>query len=315
MKDKADIIFLQETYSTPEVENVWKSQWRGELFFSHGSEHSRGVLTLVKEGLDCQLKVCKQDELGRYVVQGQPFIFANIYAPNKVNEQCVFYDEIRNELAEVEADADHRIIIGSDFNVILDPDLDGSGGKPKLKESCKKIENLCSSFDLIDIWRIRNPGTKRFSWRQKNPTIQRHLDYWLIANSIQEEVERVDIIPDIRSDHSAITLYINGIENTTYGPSFWKFNASLLEDKEYMNKINQKSWEWIEENREIQDPRVLCDTKYKIRYETIVYSKKKAKERRSVLVSLEERLKECQVKCDEDPTPENLNNLEITQTE
>ena len=45
MKDKADIIFLQETYSTPEVENVWKSQWRGELFFSHGSEHSRGVLT------------------------------------------------------------------------------------------------------------------------------------------------------------------------------------------------------------------------------------------------------------------------------
>ena len=83
-----------------------------------------------------------------------------------------------------------------------------------------------------------------------------------------------------------------------------------------MNKINQKSWEWIEENREIQDPRVLWDfLKYKIHYEMIVYSKKKAKDRRSVLVSLEERLKECQLKCDEDPTPENLNNLEITQTE
>ena len=179
------------------------------VFFCHSSEHSRGVLTLVKERLDCQLKVCKQDELGRYVilkglVQGQPFIFANIYAPNKVNEQCIFYDEIRNELAEVEADADHRIIIGGDFNVILDPDLDGSGGKPKLKESCKNLENLCSAFDLIDIWRIRNPGAKRFSWRQKNPTIQRRLDYWLIANSIQEEVEKVDIIPAIRSDHSAI---------------------------------------------------------------------------------------------------------------
>ena len=39
----------------------------------------------------------------------------------------------------------------------------------------------------------------------------------------------------------------------------------------------------------------------------IVYSKKKAKERRLVLVSLEERLKECQVKCDEDPTREILN--------
>ena len=142
MKDKADIVFPQETYSTPEVENVWKSQWRGELFFSHGLEHSRGVLTLVKEGLDCQLKVCKQDELGHVIlkgiVQGQPFIFVNIYALNKVNEQCVFYDEIHNELGKVETDADHRIIIGGDFNVILNPDLDGSGGKPKLKESSKK---------------------------------------------------------------------------------------------------------------------------------------------------------------------------------
>jgi exonuclease III len=198
----------------------------GGAVFSHGSEHSRGVLTLVKEGLDCELKVCKQDELGRYIilkgfVQGQPFIVANIYAPNKVNEQCVFYDEIQNELAKLEADADHQIIIGGDFNVILDPDLDRSGGKPKLKESSKNIENLCSSFDLIDIWRIRNPIVKRFSWRQKNPAIQRRLDYWLITNSIQEEVEKVDIIPAIRSDHSAITLHVNGIENTTYGPSIW----------------------------------------------------------------------------------------------
>ena len=227
-----------------------------------------------------------------------------------------FYDEIHHELAKMEADADHRIIVGGDFNVILDPDLDGSGGKPKFKESCKKIENLCSVFDLIDIWRIRNPDVKRFSWRQKNPAIQRCLDYWLITDSLQEEVEKVDIIPAIRSDHSAITLHINGIENMTYGPSFWKFNASLLEDEEYVNKIYEKSRKWIEENREIQDPRVLWDfLKYKICYETIVYSKKKAKERRSVLVSLEERLKECQVKCDEDPTPENLNDLEIIQTE
>ena len=99
----------------------------------------------------------------------------------------------------------------------------------------------------------------------------------LITDSIQEELEKVDIIPAIRSDHSAITLQINGIENTTCGPSFWKFNASLLKDEEYVNKIYEKSLEWIEENREIQDPRVLWDfLKYKIRYETIVYSKKKA---------------------------------------
>ena len=88
------------------------------------------------------------------------------------------------------------------INVIRDPDLDGSGGSPKLKESSKKIENLCLSLDLIDIWRIRNPKLKRFSWRQKSPMIQQWLDYWLISNNIQKEIDKVDIIPAIRSGNS-----------------------------------------------------------------------------------------------------------------
>ena len=100
------------------------------------------------------------------------------------------------------------MIIGGDFNVILDADLDGTGGKPQVKESCKQIDNLCSSFDLIDIWRIRNPDVKRFTWRQKIPIVQRRLDFWLITSSIQEEVENVDIIPAIRTDHSAISMHI-----------------------------------------------------------------------------------------------------------
>ena len=49
-------------------------------------------------------------------------------------------------LDEFEIDADSDIIIGRDFNVILDCDMDGFGGKPKLKIAGKKIENLCSSY-------------------------------------------------------------------------------------------------------------------------------------------------------------------------
>ena len=48
----------------------------------------------------------------------------------------------------------------------------------------------------------------------KNPTIQRRLDFWRISSSVQEEVEDVDIIPAIRTDHSAITMHIIGIEET-----------------------------------------------------------------------------------------------------
>ena len=61
-------------------------------------------------------------------------------------------------------DDECRIIAGGDFNVILDPKLDGN---PKLKESGKLIENICLTHDLVDIWGVRNPTLERFMWSPK----------------------------------------------------------------------------------------------------------------------------------------------------
>ena len=148
-------------------------------------------------------------------------------------------------------------------------------------ESVKCIDNICLANDLIDIWRIRNPNLKRFTWRQKTPVIQRRLDFWLVSNGMQEDIDNVDVIPSLKSDHSAIVLSINGIENRPRGPSFWKLNSSLLDDKEYVSLINMKYPLWNDEFKENNDPRLFWDLmKYRIRQESISYSKLKAKERR-----------------------------------
>ena len=123
-KEKADIIFLQETYSTVHVENTWKSQWKGDLFFAHSSKASKGVLILVKDNLDFKLLSCKLDIPGHFIilkanVQDQPFYLDNNYAPNKTKEQCTFFQEIQNELENLEIEVDGNTIIGGDFNVIL----------------------------------------------------------------------------------------------------------------------------------------------------------------------------------------------------
>ena len=96
-------------------------------------------------------------------------MFSLISTPQTKSMNAVYYEEIHKEIDQLpDIDMDCRVIIGGDFNVILEPNLDGSGGgDPKLKDSCIKVENICSNLDLIDIWRIRNPGVKRFSWRQK----------------------------------------------------------------------------------------------------------------------------------------------------
>ena len=69
-----------------------------------------------------------------------------------------------------------KIVIGEDFNIALDSDLDCSGGNSFRKDSVKNIHDLCLDYDLVDIWRIRNPETKRFTWRQKNPLTQSRLE-------------------------------------------------------------------------------------------------------------------------------------------
>ena len=71
--------------------------------------------------------------------------------------------------------------------------LMGAGGIKKTKESVKILEDICLEQDLIDIWRVRNPTEKRFTWRQKTPIIQRHLDYWLVNDSLQDGIVSVDV--------------------------------------------------------------------------------------------------------------------------
>ena len=138
---KYDIIFLQETYSTLDVENIWKMQWQGKLQFAHGSNHSCGVMILVRSDLDFGIKSVNFDGEGRSIimeadVQGSLFLFVNICAPNKVQDQCQFFDNYLNKkIEDIVVNKEHRIILGGDFNVTFDSDLDCSGGKPFKKDS------------------------------------------------------------------------------------------------------------------------------------------------------------------------------------
>ena len=226
------------------------------------------------------------------------------------------FSKLSEELKDFVTDADKSVVVGGDFNVILDQDLDGRGGHKKRKDSVQYVEDMIIEHDLADIWRIRNPTDTRFTWRQKSPLIQRRLDYWLISNHLQEDVESVEIVTAIRSDHSAITLSVNGLDENDRGPSFWKFNSDLINDQEYCDLLRLEYKMWLEDFKEVNDKRVLWDLiKYKIRQRTIVYSKAKARKKREKVNQLEESLRSCTTKCDNNPSKENLEQLECLQVE
>ena len=76
----------------------------------------------------------------------------------------------------------------------------------------ERILCMQTELDLIDIWRIRNPSMRSYTWSQKSPCTFCRLDYWLISNNLQDFVQSTNISPAIRTDHAAIDLGIGDIE-------------------------------------------------------------------------------------------------------
>ena len=152
---------------------------------------------------------------------------------------------------------------------------------------------------------------KCFSWRRKNPFLQRRLDCWLLSDSYQEEVECIDITPSLDSDHSAIVLHFTSVEEKKHGPSYWKFNVSFLRNSVFCKLIAESVPLWREELKEVTDKRVLWDIiKYRIRQVPIKYSKGKANARRQKLKVIEDLLKQCEEDCSVSPSTENMEKME-----
>lgn len=85
----------------------------------------------------------------------------------------------------------------------------------------------------------------------------------------------------IKSDHNVILLNINSALYANIGPGFWKFNASFLEDICFVNHVSENLKTLKEKYKALEDKHLKRDSiKFKIRGNTIKYSKLKAKKTR-----------------------------------
>ena len=105
--------------------------------------------------------------------------------------------------------------------------------------TCMSIfREIVSEFELVDVWRARNPNKKRFTWRRCCPLQQSRIDYFTISNTLRrsQQISKVDIEPGIRSDHSLIILEME-LVGRKRGPGLWRFNNSLLDNKQVTDEI------------------------------------------------------------------------------
>ena len=78
-----------------------------------------------------------------------------------------------------------QIVIGGDFNCTLAP-LDKTTGTSteRKKIVMNKIKNLCTNYDLQDVWRSQHSRTSQYTWRNNSLKVQCRLDYWLVSKEL-----------------------------------------------------------------------------------------------------------------------------------
>jgi exonuclease III len=297
-KQGGDIVFLQESYSSNEIENKWVQEWGGTGYFLHGTKHSKGIAILIRKNLNINILDIEKDKSNRILllkikIDERILYLINVYAPNKEAEQITFINAISRIITKYEINNGDNVIIGGDWNQVMNVNLDKCGGISHIvrQKYADKIAELMGTIDVLDIWRLRNSAKKRYTWRQKNPLIKCRLDYFLVSQHMQEHIIKTDILPAMLSDHSPITLSLKFIDTPSIGPGHWKLNVAVLEETDYKTKmrehlINMKKMYSGMENLNLQWELI----KYEIRKFSIEYCKKRKKKMNEIRVAKEKEL-------------------------
>ena len=106
-----------------------------------------------------QINKTHSDPNGRFIIcdintnstNGTCFTLCNLYTPSE--ERPEFFRDISNYLQDFQC---NEIIIGGDFNLVMDIKKDKRGGHCTHKNSLKEVKGICETWDVIDIKRVLN---------------------------------------------------------------------------------------------------------------------------------------------------------------
>ena len=170
-KQKANIYLLQGTFSNPKDERIWSAAWGGQIFYSHVSEHSKGVCVLIKANSLIQVDIVELDTNGRYIIlrlktPSETILnTVNIYAPTDYREQINFTEFLTKKIISL-TDLS-KLIIAGDWNATLNS-IDKQGGlvwkETKYRNS---LVYFMKAANLVEIYRKIHPKNRTYTYESK----------------------------------------------------------------------------------------------------------------------------------------------------
>ena len=117
---------------------------------------------------------------------------------------------------------------------------------------------------MTDIWREQNPKAKEYTYFNHLPNFKSRIDrFYLTANIEINYNIKAQVIQNYLSDHRMIKISFHQKKEKKRGPSYWKLNASIFENKDYKNRISFFWHRWQERKKNYEDPTIWWDNRKK----------------------------------------------------
>ena len=290
---------MQESHSVESDRECWQNELNGyKIYLNSGTSLARGTLIGFSKNFDLEDIKYFDDKDGRLQIlsgshDDQKYIFVNIYNSNYQKEQVELLKILHKKLQEFNQNLDHQIICGGDWNFVNDTSLDTFNCKqpPKLK-SIAELTNISESHDLCEIFRLRHPEKRAYTFRANTPRRMSRLDFYIISNSLQESIGKCEILNSVSSDHNPVMLNIKPPYEAKKNTAYWKFNTSLLRNNDFITKLKNEIETMKVQLNDFEPQKKWELMKYKIRAFCIVFSKQIAKQKREDISKLESIIRE-----------------------
>ena len=229
-KDKAEIVYLQETHSSEQEHAKLKRQGFNQVFSSsYESGRRRGVATLISAKLAFESLSEFKDKEGRYNMvigrlDGVEVTLLNVYAPP--GAKWAFYKHIFDLMT---SKGKGIIICGGDYNLRLNPmkDVSGTCHNPNNAIS-RKIRGIFKELGICDVWREIHPTVRDYTFFSAPHSSYSRIDYFFMFKKDFGRIRSCRIGVMDLSDHSPVYLNLD-IKNKTNSFS-WRLNPSILKE-------------------------------------------------------------------------------------
>jgi len=148
---QAGVVFLQETHLRVKDQVRLRKGWVGQVFHLEFDSKSRGVAILMSKRMGFVHAKEVRDPGGRYVIvsgvlEVTPVVLVNVYAPNWED-----VDFMRGLLAAIPDLATHQLIMGGDFNCVLELRVDRSSPRSMgMVRMAKELGGFVERIGMVD---------------------------------------------------------------------------------------------------------------------------------------------------------------------